>query len=205
MPKTAAPEPHLPRPRSVPLPPPRSLTSSRVPILQATRSAPNRLWEERTRPCALPKALGDMPDLAATRIRGSIDAVTVDACAPGSPDTRGVGLRSGGSGALPPCKAGSPLQTDSSPPPDTHCAQTVFVSAGGHPLANKTAISRRGETTPRGAGIPGAHAPPIPTSIQPRPLFLGNQECPLSSPSSGLAAALPGNTLESSTAVDTFK
>ena len=35
----------------------------------------------------------------------------------------------------------------------------VFVIAGGHALANPTAISRRGETTPRGAGIPGAHAP----------------------------------------------
>src|SRR5688572_17596446 len=33
-----------------------------------------------------------MPDLAVTGIRASIEAVTVDACAPGSLDTRGVGF-----------------------------------------------------------------------------------------------------------------
>ena len=126
--------------------------------LPATRNASKGLWEEPTPERGLfPK------HWAACLIRGK----------PGSgPDRSGdggrmrarehgharCGLRSGGSGELPPCEAGSLFQPDSSPPPALSTPKCHRVSRRPSSCA-PIATSRRGETTPRGAGIPGAHAP----------------------------------------------
>ena len=73
--------------------------------------------------------------------------------------------------------AGSPRQKDSSPAPHTHYAKMSSASAGGHPLELTIQISRRGETTPRGSGIPGAHASTVTASIEPGSRLSRDQAC----------------------------
>src|SRR5688500_19846510 len=99
-----------------------------------------------------------------------IEAVTADACAPGSTDTRGVGFAAAAPENFPRAKPAPYFNgTLRRRPHSLH--QNVIASAGGHPLAPSIATSRRGETTPRGTGIPGAHAPTSQFSL---PALLGS-------------------------------
>src|SRR5687768_9489423 len=177
IPRTAARKTHLTRPRSVPLPPPRSHSPRAVFRSPSNEKCPQRaLGRADARAWALPKAMGGMPDVVASGsgLDRSGDGGRMRAREHGHAR---CGLRSGGSGELPPCEAGSLFQPDSSPPPRIH--YTTMSSRAPAALllrTNRNQPPRRNHTS-RGRD-PGRACAHLPVSIEPCPLFLGNQECP---------------------------
>src|SRR5688572_25724215 len=138
IPRTAARKTHLTRPRSVPLPPPRSHSPRAVFQSPSNEECPQRaLGRADARTWALPKAMGGMPDVVTSGIRSSIEAVTADACAPGSTDTRGVGFAAAAPENFPRAKPALYFNgTLRYRPHSPH--ENVIASAGGHPLAHQS-------------------------------------------------------------------
>src|SRR5688572_22498552 len=121
--------------------------------------------------------MGGIPDVVATGIRGSIEAVTVDACAPGSTDTRGVGFAAA---ALFNYVARSRLSASmglfANAPHSLR--QDVFGDCRRpSSSANDTNQPPRRNHTSR-VRDPGRACAPIPTPIEDCPHLLGNEECP---------------------------
>ena len=101
-----------------------------------------------------------MPDVVATRDPVLIQAVTADACAPGSTDTGGVGFAAAAPEHFVRAKPALCFKgTLRRRPLSLH--QNVIASAGGLPLVNPFAISRRGETILPGPDTGRACATPL--------------------------------------------
>src|SRR5688500_10494429 len=120
--------------------------------------------------------MGGMPDVVTSGIRSSIEAVTVDACAPGSTDTRGVGFAAAAPENFPRAKPAPYFnRTLRRRPHSLH--QNVIASAGGHPLAH--------QSQPAAAEKPHLAGPGSRARMRPHPCF--NRALPLFPRKSGMS------------------